>query len=173
MSIVIGFFAATGQLNLFLAFGIIVLGDFVGDTALYILGRWGRPIFCHKVGLQLNLSPRRVQTALDYFGRRDRRAIVMSKLVHGVGFTGLIVAGSIKVPCSRYAITCVAVTIFQSALLALVGVLSGRAYQTFAHYLGYSQFPCDGRPFFSSFSFFIDRSCGRCSEEAPNGQIDP
>jgi membrane protein DedA with SNARE-associated domain len=90
-----------------------------------------------KVGLHLNLSAVQVQGALDYFGRNDRRAIVISKLVHGVGFTGLLVAGSARVPYHRFAITCVAVTISQSAVLVAVGMLSGRAYLSFARYLGY------------------------------------
>src|ERR1700676_3412248 len=121
MSIVIGFFAATGQLSLPLSFGIVVAGDFVGDTALYILGRWGRPLF-EKVGLRLNLSPRNVQNFLGHFARRARRAIVISKLIHGAGFTGLVVAGSIKVPYRRFALTCLAVTIVQSAVLVAHGM---------------------------------------------------
>jgi membrane protein DedA with SNARE-associated domain len=136
MSIIIGFFAATGQLNLFLAFGIVVLGDFIGDTALYIVGRWGRPVF-EKVGLHLNLSSEHVEFVLEHFDRRDRRAIIISKLIHGVGFTGLIVAGSIKVPYRRFAATCIIVTISQSAVLAAIGMFSGRAYKAFAYYLGY------------------------------------
>ena len=136
MSIIIGFFAATGQLNLFLAFGIVVLGDFIGDTALYIVGRWGRPVF-EKVGLHLNLSSEHVQFVLEHFERRDRRAIIISKLIHGIGFTGLIVAGSIKVPYRRFAATCIIVTISQSAVLAAIGMFSGRAYKAFAYYLGY------------------------------------
>jgi membrane-associated protein len=139
MSIVIGFFAATGQLNVYLAFGIVVLGDSIGDTALYVFGRYFRGLF-ERVGLRMNLSPVRVKKVLDYFGKRDRRAIVISKLVHGVGFTGLIVAGSIRVPFRRFILTCVIVTVSQSAVLAAIGLLSGVAYQSFAHWLGYLDF---------------------------------
>jgi membrane protein DedA with SNARE-associated domain len=136
MSIVIGFFVATGHLSLFLAFGFVILGDFIGDTALYILGRCFRPVF-ERFGRRLNLSPARVRKVLEYFGRRDRRAIVISKLVHGVGFTGLIGAGSAGVPYRRFIVTCVIVTIAQSAVLVAIGMISGRAYQSFAHFLGY------------------------------------
>ncbi len=136
MSIVIGFFAATGHLNLYVAFALVVLGDFIGDTVLYGFGRWCRPLF-ERIGFRLNLSPARVRIVLDYFGKRDRRAIVISKLVHGVGFTGLIAAGSIRVPFRRFILTCIVVTVCQSALLAVVGTLSGAAYQSFAQLLGY------------------------------------
>jgi membrane protein DedA with SNARE-associated domain len=136
MSIIIGFFVATKQLNLFLSFGIVVGGDFLGDTALYIVGRWGRPVF-EKVGFRLRLNSTQLTNILCYFVQCARRAIIISKLIHGVGFTGLIVAGSAKVPYSRFAVTCVAVTIIQSAVLVTIGILSGRAYQSFAYYLGY------------------------------------
>ena len=139
MSIVIGFFAATGDLNLFRAFAIVVLGDSIGDTVLYVFGRWLRPRL-EGLGLHLNISAGRVQRVLDYFGKRDRRAIVISKLVHGVGFTGLIVAGSIRVPYRRFIATCIIVTVSQSAVLAVAGMLAGRAYQSVAQWLGYLDF---------------------------------
>jgi membrane-associated protein len=136
MSIVVGFFAQTGALNLYLAFGIVVLGDIIGDTVLYMIGRWHRTRFM-RLGPRLNLSSQRVQKVLDYFGRYERRAIVFSKLVHGVGFTGLIAAGSLHIPFRRFIATCVMVTVCQSAVLTGLGMLSGRAYQAFAHVVGY------------------------------------
>jgi len=41
------------------------------------------------------------------------------------------------VPYRRFIATCVLVTVSQSAVLAAVGMLSGKAYQSFAQYLGY------------------------------------
>jgi membrane protein DedA with SNARE-associated domain len=136
MSIIIGFFAATGDLNLYIAFGLVVLGDFIGDSGLYVFGRWCRPLF-ERVGLHLNLSPVSVRKALGYLGERDRLAIVISKLVHGIGFTGLIAAGGVRVPFPRFIVTCIIVTVCQSAVLTAVGMLSGQAYRSVAHLLGY------------------------------------
>ena len=136
MSIVIGFFAATGFLNVYWAFGVVALGDFVGDTVLYVVGRWFRPFF-ERIGMHLNFSAERQRRVFAYFAKQDRRAIVISKLVHGVGFTGLITAGSIRVPFRRFILTCIVVTVAQSAVLTVVGMLSGHAYQSFAHFLGY------------------------------------
>ena len=135
-SIIIGFFAATGDLNLYLAFGGIVLGDFIGDSVLYVFGRQYRRLF-ERVGSRLKLSPARARKVLAYLEKRDRRAIVLSKLVHGIGFTGLIAAGGVRMPFRRFILTCVVVTICQSAVLVVVGMLSGRTYRLFAHLLGY------------------------------------
>lgn len=139
MSIVIGFFAATGRLSLYPAFGIVVLGDFVGDTVLYVFGRWCRPAFA-KHGGRIKFSHERFRKAMARFESHDRRAIVVSKLVHGIGFTGLIVAGSLRIPYSRFITTAIVVTILQSAVLAALGLFSGSAYQALARYLGYFDF---------------------------------
>jgi membrane protein DedA with SNARE-associated domain len=136
MSIVVGFFAATGDLNLFLAFGGIVLGDFIGDCALYVFGRRSRRLFA-RVGRRLRLSPANARRVLGLLEQRDRRAVVLSKLVHGIGFTGLIAAGGMRMPFRRFILTCVVVTVCQSAVLVAVGLLSGHAYRMFAHLLGY------------------------------------
>jgi membrane protein DedA with SNARE-associated domain len=136
MSIVVGFFAATGDLNLFLAFGGIVLGDFIGDCALYVFGRRSRRLFA-RVGRRLRLSPSNARRVLGLLEQRDRRAVVLSKLVHGIGFTGLIAAGGMRMPFRRFILTCVVVTVCQSAVLVAVGLLSGHAYRMFAHLLGY------------------------------------
>ncbi|HVO01449.1 MAG TPA: VTT domain-containing protein [Candidatus Cybelea sp.] len=135
MSIVIGFFAASREINLGLAFAIVALGDLIGDTVLYVFGRWCSGWF-GRIGPRMKLSPERVREVLEYFGQRDLRAIAISKLVHGVGFTGLIVAGSIRVPYRRFIITCVLVSLAQSVVLVAIGMLSGQAYQSVAHWLG-------------------------------------
>ena len=135
MSIVIGFFAATGHLQLLPAFGIVVAGDFIGDTALYVFGRSGRSAFT-KLGARLGLSPAKAKMMADIYLRRDLRAIVVSKLVHGVGFTGLIVAGSLRIPYLRFIAMCIVVTILQSALLAAIDAF-GRRLSVLCSYLGY------------------------------------
>ncbi len=136
MSIIIGFFVATGDVDLYYAFALVVLGDFIGDTFLWVVGRRFRPLF-ERLGLKLNLSRARARKVIEYLGSRDRRAVVIAKLVHGIGFTGLIAAGSVRMPFVRFILTCVTVTVCQSAVLAGVGVLSGRAYQSYASLLGY------------------------------------
>jgi membrane protein DedA with SNARE-associated domain len=153
MSIVIGFFVAIGQLSLLPAFSIVVAGDVIGDTALYFFGRWGRPAFA-KAGSRLGLSPSRAGYMADQYVRHSQRAIVVSKLVHGIGFTGLIVAGSLRVPYPRFFLTCIVVTIAQSAVLIVIGMLSGNAYQSLASYLDYFNAVLAGALIVGSFIFY-------------------
>ena len=136
MSIVIGFFVVTGHLSLLPAFGIVVAGDMIGDTVLYVFGRWGRPLFSKAV-VRIGVSSSKKDYIADQYVRHSHRAIVISKLIHGVGFTGLIVAGGLRVPYLSFFAVSIIVTISQSAVLVAVGMLSGSAYQSFAAYLGY------------------------------------
>lgn len=136
MSILGGFLVALGQIDAVVAYVIIVLGDFVGDFVLYVAGHWGAG-FLDRFRVRLGVTDAKMARVSLYFRESYVKAIVTSKLVHGVGFTGLIVAGSMKVPFWRYARVCVVVTAAQSAVLMAAGVLSGHAYLQVAHYFGF------------------------------------
>ena len=136
MSILGGFLVALGQIDIFLAYAIIIFGDFVGDGFLYVTGLWGAP-FLNRFRMRLGVTDEKMARVRLYFQESYGKAIVTAKLVHGVGFTGLIVAGSLRVPFWRYARVCVLVTCTQSAVLMAAGVLSGGAYLTVARYFGY------------------------------------
>jgi membrane protein DedA with SNARE-associated domain len=136
MSILGGFLVALGSMDIFAAYVIIIVGDFVGDGVLYVAGWWGAP-FLDRLRRRLGVTDEKMVRVILYFQESYGKAIVTSKLVHGVGFTGLIVAGSLKVPFWRYALVCVLVTCSQSAVLMAAGVLSGGAYLQVARYFGY------------------------------------
>src|SRR5471032_2091804 len=84
MSIVIGFFVVTGHLSLLPAFGIVVAGDMIGDTVLYLFGRWGRPLFS-RANMRLGQSGPKTNYIAAQYVQHSYRAVVISKLVHGVG----------------------------------------------------------------------------------------
>jgi len=72
-----------------------------------------------------------------YFRENHKKAIIMSKLVHGLGFTGLIAAGASHVPYTRYFKTCALISIIQSFVLLLIGIFFGHAYVVIGKYLNY------------------------------------
>jgi membrane-associated protein len=135
MSILGGFLVALGQIDVFVAYFIIIIGDFVGDGVLYVLGQWGAGLL-DRFRVRLGVTDEKMARVTLYFQESYIKAIVTSKLVHGVGFTGLIVAGSLNVTFWRYACVCVLVTSTQSAVLMAAGVLSGHAYLQVARYFG-------------------------------------
>lgn len=61
----------------------------------------------------------------------------MSKVFHGIGISGLITAGSLKIPYSKYFFTCFYVSLIQSAVLVIIGFLFGGAYVQIGRYFDY------------------------------------
>jgi membrane-associated protein len=135
-SVVAGFLSTSGIFNLLLVFPIMVLGDMVGDSIFYGLGRWGSGIL-HRHGHRIGATPERLAEAKVYFGNNHHKALVMSKLIHGIGLSGLVVAGSLKVPYPRYIKTCTLIAIGQSLIFLTLGVFFGHAFMLIGKYLNY------------------------------------
>ena len=78
-----------------------------------------------------------MEKAKIYFHENHKKAIAMSKLAHGIGFTGLLAAGASHVPYKRYFKTCTFISIVQSFIMLMIGILFGHAYVQIGKYLNY------------------------------------
>lgn len=137
VTIIAGFFVSMAFLNFFLVYAIVVAGDVVGDTLCYMIGRWGGAVFFRWVGPYVGITQEKLEKVKTYFDLHSHRAITLSKLIHGFGFTGLMVAGSLKVPYQKYITICFLTTLIQSMALLIIGVLFGHAYVQLSKYLNY------------------------------------
>ena len=131
--IIAGFLASLGLMNVFVIYAIVMAGDIVGDTGVYIIGRSGGAIFSR----YFKKHSDKLDKAKKYFEAHHNKAIVLSKLVHGLGITGLFAAGSLRIPYKRYITICFITTAVQSVLLLTVGVLFGHSYVQLNKYLNY------------------------------------
>lgn len=134
ITVVAGFLVTLGYMDIFLVYIIAVLGDFAGDTILYGVGRWGKN-FIHKYGHYIGANKERLEQTKKIFVEKHTKAIVMSKVFHGVGAVGLIVAGVLVVPYHRYIRTCILIALAQSAVFLFVGIIFGHTYLRIAKYL--------------------------------------
>lgn len=137
LAIIAGFLISLKLLNFFIVFLIVVLGDIIGDGMMYILGRWGGKPLINKIGPFLGITDQKLAEAKAYFTHRHTRAVALSKVIHGVGFVGLITAGILKMPYRRFAVTCLLVSMTQVALMLLIGIVFGHAYVLLSKYLNY------------------------------------
>lgn len=136
ISVVAGFLVALGILDALLVYGIVVAGDLIGDTLAYSFGYWGARVI-HTHGPRFGVTAEKLEYAKGYFNAHQQKAVVLSKLVHGIGVTGLIAAGSLHVPYRRYIKICFSVTFFQAAIFLTIGILFGHAYAQISKYLDY------------------------------------
>jgi membrane protein DedA with SNARE-associated domain len=135
ITVIAGFFVTLGLLNPVLVYVVVVFGDMVGDSFLYMVGRGGgtavRKIFRRPVNTE------KLEKAKKYFDANRDKALIMSKIVHGLGISGLVAAGSLRISYRKFFVTCTLVSMVQSGILLLVGILFGHAYKQINQYLGY------------------------------------
>ena len=131
-----GFFSSTGFMNPWIVYGIVIVGDVLGDLMLYLGGYWGSG-FIIRHGSRFGITEKKIEDAKIFFKENHRKAIIFSKLFHGIGFTGLIAAGSLKISYKRYFRTCLWVGLMQSAFFLFLGIFFGGAYVQIGRYLNY------------------------------------
>ena len=135
-TILAGLLVASGILNAFVVYPIVVLGDVLGDAGCYALGRWGSS-WINRHGSKIGLTEVKLSQVRDYFTNNRKKALFFSKMLHGIGFAGLIVAGSLKITYRKFFFTCFTVSVVQSFIVLIVGILFGQAYAVIAKYLNY------------------------------------
>ncbi len=134
VTVIAGFLSTLGIFNIFIAFIVVVAGDVAGDSGFYWIGRSsGGGIFSR----YFKKHKEKINRVKDYFRLHRNKAIAVSKLFHGIGITGLLAAGNLRVPYKRYITICFLTTAVQSIVLITVGALFGRAYHQINRYLNY------------------------------------
>jgi len=104
ISLVCGFLARLGMLNIFLAWISISIGNLIGDIVLYWLGFKYGMSFVTKYGKYFGLNKNLIEKATEIFHRHKKSILFSSKLTNGFGMAMpiLFTAGSIKIPFKTY-----------------------------------------------------------------------
>lgn len=137
ITIIAGLLVFLGILNIFLVYIILLAGDIIGDSLMYLIGRLSSSVFFKWIGSRFGVTDSKVERIKKYFSKHGNKAIALSKYIHGIGIVGLITAGSLKLSYRRYILTCFVATLIQSAILLTVGILFGHAYAQLSKYLNY------------------------------------
>lgn len=134
LMVIAGFLVTQGIFNPLIVYIVGVTGDVIGDSLFYAIGLKGRG-FVLKYGRWFGIHQEKIDGAESFFHTHHGQSAALSKLVHGIGSVGLIMAGILKVPYWRYIGSCILVSIPQSALLLSLGMFFGKAYQQIDIYL--------------------------------------
>lgn len=131
VTIIAGFLASLGQLNIFICYPLVVTGDIVGDLFMYAQGRWGGKPAVEKWGRRFGIKPDLVERLERHFAERPGRTLVIGKLSHFFGGPVLIAAGMARAPLLDFIWYNFLATLPKSLILLLVGFYFGAAYATF------------------------------------------
>ncbi len=133
VAVIAGFLTTLHIMNVFIVYIILIIGDITGDALLYMFGRYGGTFF-RKYSVRIGVTSEKLESAKNYFNTHHTKALVTSKLFFGIGVSGLAAAGILKIPYLRFMRTCVVISIIQSALFILIGIMFGHAYEQIGNY---------------------------------------
>ncbi|MDQ2863123.1 MAG: VTT domain-containing protein [Bacteroidota bacterium] len=137
LAVITGFLYANKFLNVFIAYPIIVLGDIIGDSLCYMLGRFGAPEFLKKIIKKVGFNPEKIDAARSYFNNNSIMSVALSKITLGIGFAGIYLAGNAKIPYKKFILICLVTSALQYVVYLSIGYLFGSAYEKIARYIDF------------------------------------
>ena len=127
VSVVAGWLARLGLLPLGWAYGVLVLGDLIGDALHYAVGRSGARILPARLRQRFGLDDPTTGQLARYFGENGGRTLVWAKLTHSLGFAALIAAGAARMPLPAFLWYNLVATLPKSLAFLMLGYGLGHA----------------------------------------------
>ena len=135
VSVLGGFLVSTGILNPYITYGLLILADLIGDTIYYSIGRFGGRPFIHKWGHFFGINEERLYKTETHFHHHAGKTLAVGK-TQPWGMFVLIASGLSKMSYIRFMWINLAVTIFKSFGLMLIGYYFGKSYSLISDYFG-------------------------------------
>jgi len=105
LSVLGGLLLRLGLLSFPLVYAALMLGDLIGDTVWYYVGKKsGRKIVDSRIGRRLGITDKGIANVERLFHRYKNYILFISKISNGFGFAivTLMTAGMVKVPFWKY-----------------------------------------------------------------------
>jgi len=139
IAVIAGLLCSRGIMNVLYIYPVIIVGDLIGDTLVYALGRAGKSNskFLLKIKKWIGLTETKMQRARFFFETNPRKTIALSKVILGVGVAGIYMAGNAKIAYSKFLLICLVTSATQYIFYIGLGYLFGQAYEQINHYLNF------------------------------------
>lgn len=138
ISIICGWLIATGVLNFFLTYLILITANLAGDTLYYAIGYWGGPAFIRRFGKWFKLDLEQVEKMKNYFDNHGGKIILAGKVTpHFAAAAMLVGAGLSKYRFSLFFYYSFLTELVKGIVLLAIGYYLGYAYKQITVYLDY------------------------------------
>lgn len=125
VAIIGGALVASGALNGYTVFAVLVLADLVGDLLYYSLGRWGHVHTIERLSSLLGITEERLAPLKKRFAKNDWKLLLIGK-TQGLGGIILYFAGVTRMKLSRFLGWNFVGTIPKVLIFEFVGYLFGQ-----------------------------------------------
>lgn len=132
ISLIVGFIAhTTGLLNPVLAALCIIIGNLIGDVALYWIGYHHGQRFAKRWGHRFGINDESLAKGRDLFHKHKSSILVLSKVTNGLGLAMaiLITAGLMRIRFAAYIFWNVIGETIWTAGLVCIGYFLGDVYK--------------------------------------------
>jgi membrane protein DedA with SNARE-associated domain len=137
ITVIAGFFASQGIMNVYIVYFVVVAGDITEDFLYFAFGRWGLNGIIGRWGKYIGITKEKIRKLEKHFDHHGAKTIFLGKLAHGVGTAVLVSAGASKISASKFFWYNLAATIPKSLILLLIGFYFGSAYAKIGKYFDY------------------------------------
>ncbi len=134
ITVIAALLAAQGYLNIFAVYGIVVVGDMVGDLLYYAPGRWGKK-YIVRWGHLFGVNHEQLAALEERFRTRGGRTVLFGKWTHSAGFLFLVAAGAAEMPILPFLWYNFIGTLPKSLVFTLLGYFIGYQYNLLNSYL--------------------------------------
>ena len=139
ISVLAGFMVAQNVFGFWMVILILVLGDAVGDTLYYCIGRYGGHPVIRRWGKYLKITETNFEETKRKFHDHTTSILLFGKS-QPLGSVILFAAGVLKVPYVKFIILNFVGTILKSFILVGIGYYFGEAYILLDQYGNYFLF---------------------------------
>jgi membrane protein DedA with SNARE-associated domain len=135
LTVLCGFLVTMGVFNPIIVYLVVLFGDVLGDSGAYLLGLLSKKNLANQLEKFFGITEAKIETVKYKMLHHKYKTLISSKLFHGIGVTGLFVAGVTRFPYFLFLIICTTVSIFQSAIFLFIGIIFGHFYVIIDSYL--------------------------------------
>jgi membrane protein DedA with SNARE-associated domain len=140
ITILAGWLSFLHNLNLWLAYIVVLSAELVADTLYYLLGYYGKEKIYRWFPKRFGGSREKIEEFEKMFHRHVGKSLIITKVTHVGGIPCLIAAGLARVPFSKFSFYNTVGTIPKISLLFFLGYFFGAAAGEINHYLEYGSF---------------------------------
>ncbi len=131
-----GFLTKLGFLNIYIIVPLLVIGDLIGDSLYYAIGRYGSKFnWVKKMGEILGYREKGEEMLKSHFEKHTVKTLLLAKITHGVGAVVQVTAGIAGVSFGKYFLLQMIGTIPKTLILFFIGFYLGNSYVKINGYL--------------------------------------
>lgn len=138
ISILAGVMIARGLFDPWITWTLLVIGDIVGDSLYYCLGRYGGRPFIKKHGHLFRLREEKMVEWEEHFHHKAPKRTLFLGKTQPWGSVILFAAGATKMPYLKFLLINTVASIPKALLLILIGYYFNEAYIMLDRYLQYT-----------------------------------